>query len=316
MGRATFRWTAAASLALSLAAGCGGGSGQTSTGAGGRGGEGGHAGAGGAFGTAGQGAGGTAGGQGGGGTSGGGGATGGAGGGAAGDGGLGGAACAGFGGPTMVSVGGFCIDSTEVTQGQYRAWLATSPSVAAQAAECGWNTSFAPPDSCTLNSVVCPWETGLCNNNPQVCVDWCDAQAFCRSVGKRLCGSVSGGGANYSDPTTGQWRTACGGVYPYGDQYIAGACQESGSSQPIGTVDVGSSSRCVVLHDGHPVFDMSGNAAEWEDACTASSGAADNCRARGGSFWDTAAALTCEAVSTEMFRRDSLEAYIGFRCCS
>ena len=216
----------------------------------------------------------------------------------------------------MVSVGGgFCIDSTEVTQGQYRAWLATAPSVAAQTAECAWNTSFSPPDTCTASSVVCPWVTGACNNSPQVCVDWCDAQAYCKAVGKRLCGAIAGGPAAYADLSTGQWRTACGGVYPYGDQYVAHLCHDGGS-QPIGTVDVGSSAGCVVQYDGHPVYDMSGNAAEWEDACSATNGAADDCRVRGGSFWDPADLLECESASSELHQRDSVDAYVGFRCCS
>ena len=223
--------------------------------------------------------------------------------------------CPGSGGPSMAVVGSFCIDTTEVTQSQYRAWLAKEPAASGQAPECAWNTDYAPPTSCTESSLVCPWETGLCDQSPQVCVDFCDAQAFCHAVGKRLCGSVSGGPASYSDPSSGQWRMACGSVYPYGTDFTQHACHDQGSPS-AGTIAVGAMPDCVVLHGGQAVYDLSGNAAEWEDACSAATGAADNCHARGGSFRDSAAQLACESIPAAPFRRDRTAADLGFRCCS
>jgi formylglycine-generating enzyme required for sulfatase activity len=73
---------------------------------------------------------------------------------------------------------------------------------------------------------------------------------------------------------------------------------------------------CVALHHGIAVFDLSGNAWEWEDSCAASTGAADECRARGGSFFDTAAELTCDSVPNPALRRDAAHSTVGFRCCS
>jgi formylglycine-generating enzyme required for sulfatase activity len=214
-----------------------------------------------------------------------------------------------------VAVSDFCIDSTEVTQSQYHAWLAGSPSTAGQAPECAWNTDFAPPSACTLDSLVCQWAGGQCGTNPQVCVDWCDAQAYCKAMGKRLCGARSGGPATYGDPSTGEWRTACGGVYPYGSTYQAHVCNDQGMSV-AGEAPVGSLPGCVVTYGDAGVYDLSGNVAEWEDSCSGQTGATDTCRTRGGSFRDTAAALTCDAVPTPPLQRQAVSASVGFRCCS
>jgi formylglycine-generating enzyme required for sulfatase activity len=214
----------------------------------------------------------------------------------------------------LVPVDDFCVDSTEVTQDQYRAWLATNPSTAGQPVECAFNTDFAPLGSCSASSVVCQWDTGNCNDAPQVCVDWCDARAFCQAVGKRLCGSPSGGAAEYDDASAGQWRAACGGLYPYGDTYVQDTCHDQGGV--AGAVRVGTHPECVVWHGARAVYDLSGNAAEWEDSCSAALGGADECRARGGSFLDTAASLTCEALPNPPLRRDSASSMVGFRCCT
>jgi formylglycine-generating enzyme required for sulfatase activity len=126
-------------------------------------------------------------------------------GGAAGSSGTGGAAGAvaspGTGGPAMVRLPeGFFIDSTEVTRGQYEAWLATNPATSNQTADCTTNTTFAPDAGCMGDSSACQGED--CNR-PQACVDWCDAFQYCKAVGKRLCGNLAG------DATKSEWSIAC-----------------------------------------------------------------------------------------------------------
>jgi hypothetical protein len=74
--------------------------------------------------------------------------------------------CPGTGGPTMVGLPlNYCIDSTEVTQGQYQNWLNTSPSTTGQISVCRWNTSFTPLSSCASSSGC------TAANCPQVCVN-------------------------------------------------------------------------------------------------------------------------------------------------
>jgi len=207
---------------------------------------------------------------------------------------------------------GFCIDSTEVTRSQYQSWLATSPSVSGQPDHCAWNDSYTP---------MCDWPPGSKGDHPVVCVDWCDAYAYCKSVGKRLCGKIGGGENPFDDyrlPTSSQWYAACssGGAkdYPYGDTYDAKAC--NGTDANIqDTTPVGNMSGCQsssIEYQG--VFDMSGNVREWEDSCTASMGASDDCHIRGGARSSSSYFLYCH--DSVMFSRGNSEDLVGFRCCS
>ena len=56
---------------------------------------------------------------------------------------------------------GYCIDSTEVTEGQYQAWLNTNPSTANQPSVCSWNTDFTPSGN---------WLLTCANVSPSRCV--------------------------------------------------------------------------------------------------------------------------------------------------
>lgn len=211
--------------------------------------------------------------------------------------------------------GGYAIDATEVTRGQYEAWLNGSPSTSGQPLYCSWNTSFTPS---------CDWPPGAKGQYPVDCVDWCDAYAYCAAVGKRLCGKIGGGANAYSDfadATRDQWYNACssGGqdVYPYGDTYNAQAC--NGEDKGVGAAEaVGSLSTCQSLVSGYTgVYDLSGNMHEWEDSCSGSSGSTDLCRLRGGAFtYQYDSTLRCDYDSIGGHKRDDHSAYIGFRCCA
>ena len=207
---------------------------------------------------------------------------------------------------------GFCIDATAVTRSQYEAWLATNPSTVGQVSACTWNATYEPR---------CEWPPGSKGDHPVVCVDWCDAYAYCQAVGKRLCGKI-GGGMNgyddYSNASMSQWYAACtsGGVneYPYGDTYSGTTCNGDEAGHGT-TVPVASMSGCQSSVSGYAgVYDLSGNVWEWEDSCNVNSGNSDICRLRGGSFDYDGFSLRC--VGVYVYGRDALSDSFGFRCCS
>ena len=186
------------------------------------------------------------------------------------------------GSPAMIAVGGwdghaYCIDTTEVTNAHYAAWLETSPDVANQRAGCEGNATFVPTTGMPAK-----------NDYPVASVDFCDAVAFCAAFGKRLCGRVGGGPSLFygdDDPSESQWFSACthGGAtaFPYGAAYDANAC--NGKDALYGAVlTVGVLPGCVSGTTG--IVDMSGNVWEWEDACIPGDAGVPVCRRRGGSF--------------------------------
>jgi formylglycine-generating enzyme required for sulfatase activity len=207
-----------------------------------------------------------------------------------------------------VRFGTFCIDSTEVTNDQYAAFLNAQPSAAGLPDPCANQKSFVPAGTW-------PAPDGS-KNVPVLNVDWCDAVAYCAWAGKRLCGKIGGGSndtGDMADPAKSQWFAACsqGGVrdYPYGSTYQKGTC--NGESVQAGPAAVGSLGDCVGGAPG--LFDMSGNVAEWEDSCKTS----DNtvvCMARGGAFNSNPTGLACDATSKET--RADPQDDVGFRCCS
>ncbi len=239
--------------------------------------------------------------------------------------------CPGTGGPAMVKLPeGYCIDSTEVTRAHYAAWLAGKPSTAGQLPECASNTSFEPAATCLAMSYVC--RTG-CDNHPQVCIDWCDAYAYCQAVGKRLCGKIGGGPNGYADAdatdaSLSQWFNACSshGAYswPYGNTYHETACNGCDYWEVVDSVNnritasVGSFSSCRSPEAAYSgIDDLSGNVWEWEDSC-ATTNVAASCRIRGGSFYETSytngSGMSC-GNRNGIVRMSEAE-YIGFRCCS
>lgn len=217
--------------------------------------------------------------------------------------------CTSNAGPAMIRADSFCIDSTEVTNAQYKQFLsAKNGDASGQPSACAFNTTYALKCS----------EPVADDNAPVVCVNWCDARAYCDWAGKRLCGRIGGGAGSVGDLTNAsqdQWYSACSAngtrTYPNGSTYKPGTCNDLGRG--IGaTVPVASLTGCVGGYPG--LFDMAGNAVEWVDVCTASTGATDTCYIRSSAWDDDGASSTCTGASTQ--QRDSTDDTKGFRCCS
>ncbi len=206
--------------------------------------------------------------------------------------------------PSLVYVAGSCVDATEVTNAEYASFLASSPDPGGQPARCAWNTTFVPGD----------WPVTADEKEwPVTEVDWCDAHAYCLWAGKRLCGE-----GDVTAPRSGTWFAACsnGGrtEYPYGDAFQPTSCR---SSEIPGTEDPGPVATMPSCQGGPAgIYDMSGNAAEWEDACEEGSpdAAVPRCRVRGGSYRDTMEGLSCDSFELETLSAQHGD--LGFRCCA
>jgi formylglycine-generating enzyme required for sulfatase activity len=101
--------------------------------------------------------------------------------------------------------------------------------------------------------------------------------------------------------------------YPYGNTYEAGVCNGNDLNSPGVFVPVGSLPGCVGGFAG--LYDLSGNVEEMDDTCDGTTGASDQCLARGGSVNDgpPSTALRCDSAET-VNRSDKFDD-IGFRCC-
>jgi len=221
------------------------------------------------------------------------------------------------------SPGTYCIDRTEVTNMQYADWLAKNPSTAGQPPYCTWNSTYAPQqvagtENCAnLSLIYDPTNHPL---NPVACIDWCDAFAYCKSVGKRLCGAFGGGGVPQGEGAnskTDEWVNACsaGGkmAYPYGAAYDGARCVGLDYGQ-VGSIGVATAVNCI---GGYPnIHDMSGNVAEWDDACNTSTGSSDLCLVRGGYFDSSdSPGNSAACAATPSTTRSRISRQIGFRCC-
>ncbi|MEZ4219850.1 MAG: SUMF1/EgtB/PvdO family nonheme iron enzyme [Polyangiaceae bacterium] len=228
-----------------------------------------------------------------------------------------GEAAAGMG-PEMVRLPqGFCIDQTEVTRGQYEDWLASKPATSGQVGACSNNDDYTPS---------CAWTPGSNKTSqPVVCVDWCDARAFCEAAGKRLCGRIGGGSypfQDYDDPQVSEWQAACssGGKYEYtyGSSFDTNACRDADADDYTtwGLADVGSFTDCHSPEAAYAkVFDLSGHVAEWDNAC-ADESADGACRIRGGSYQHHAHGTRCAMGSELAWPRSRKVDAVGFRCCA
>jgi formylglycine-generating enzyme required for sulfatase activity len=220
--------------------------------------------------------------------------------------------------------GSYCVDSTEVTNQHYKAWLDMNPMPASRDVLCEWNTSYLPKAGFDCNGSE--YDPVARADHPVVCIDWCDARDFCAWAEKRLCGRIGGGPLDhnaYANETQSQWFRACSEAgaraYPYGDSYAPALCVDDaydginndgdGQAEPV--------LLAAGCEGGYPgLFGLSGNVWEWEDACSGGGPPQnDNCRWRGGSYWEGLTSwLRCDFGfygDRSLYNENT-----GFRCCA
>ena len=128
-----------------------------------------------------------------------------------------------------------------------------------------------------------------------------EADAGCRSEGKRLC-------------SEDEWEKACKGPrnlrFPYGQDFDADACNtQDKTDSPRAVAGTGSFNRCK---SGYGVYDLSGNVAEWT-ASAFEQGAAEKV-VKGGSAARPSFDDRC--ASRRKLATGQHDIKVGFRCCA
>jgi sulfatase modifying factor 1 len=212
-----------------------------------------------------------------------------------------------------IAQGSYCIDKTEVTNEMYLAFHDNRPTdVEALFVSVGCkNGGDVTP--------LVPWPFNAGRERfPVGGVSYCGAEAYCKYVGKSLCGDVSTGGnldaTLINNPTHDSWMRACGGSerfrFPYGDTFDSAACNGLGThgntAIPVGDLP-GCASEAGIL-------DLSGNVWEWVASCTTDVSTADSCAFRGGAANAGEPELACDANEGRQQKAAEVD-NIGFRCC-
>lgn len=232
----------------------------------------------------------------------------------------------------------YCIDQREVLQSEYHAFAqAKGSDTSGQPPECADNEVYWPPEpdnSGLPTPGACPkgaLDPVAKAQYPMVCVDFCDAAAYCKWAGKRLCGSLDHPGEgmlklNYEERTAllasgrHEWAHACsqGGttVWPYGDAYEPGRCIDKARFDAEGP-----DARRVANLDGETchgtkepysdIYHMSGSVSEWVNMCDEGDG---SCGVLGGSFGGTPEQLSCKQSAVANWL--GISASYGIRCCA
>jgi formylglycine-generating enzyme required for sulfatase activity len=221
------------------------------------------------------------------------------------------------------------MDRTEVTVEQYRGWQDEVPAngVEWEPTWCDWKGDRAnpvgdPDDACVSELLPLDLQP-FAARKPMRCVDFCEAEAFCRWAGKHLCYDAAGLGVQGPRGFPQEWLLACTNQmttrYPWGtdtkDVCNTGQDAEAclGASGTCGPVTVGQKSDCSTPRG---VVDLLGNVSEWVFSCNFVDSTRplepSPCLTRGGGY--DAALQACDIEST--IAGDARQPSLGFRCCA
>jgi len=254
-------------------------------------------------------------------------------------------------GPAMVEVEAangvrYCIDSTEVSQGDYFAFLyevLEDPTLGGMPKKdgggwpigpgCEWNIDLTPgwggsDNACTRTPVAFS-QTNKFPKYPVACVDWCDAYAYCVWAGKRLCGRIGGGPLKpeeAADASVSQWYNVCsqGGktVFSYGDTYRPDfpttddklyASSADGGVGTLQTVDAPTECRGTIA-PFDKVNQIGCNVVEWQDSCH-TSGSSRGCAVNLQAVGNAPIEVEARCDSSVAWEWTTKSPGLGFRCC-
>lgn len=209
-----------------------------------------------------------------------------------------------------------CVDLAETTNQKYLAFLDQVPAPSPVGSPgCAGNASLVPA---TGNGCPNPRDADKAQL-PVVCVDYCDADAFCRSQNKVLCGGFAGAslaspGARI-DPASSIWTAACTDVgrrkYPYTDnkEFTPNECVDQYPSPFVPSAKDAKVTGCASLRDTCCAFRPTGtlrtactnkvNAGNAAACDTASATECTSCTALGRAcqhLVDKSAKVTCDAA--------------------
>lgn len=225
------------------------------------------------------------------------------------------------------------MDRTEVTVEQYAHWESAIPAEGPGAPEweqtwCRWKTGRNEPsrdltDAC--RAAILPFDLEpFAPRKPMRCVDFCEAEAFCRWADKRLCYDAGVLGVQGPQSRRLEWRLACTNAqstaYPWGNEPESvcntgqGPDEECvGVSPTCGPVPVGEKAGCKTPSG---IVDLLGNVAEWVYSCNyvdpANPLEPRGCLTLGGGYDEPLQNCNIERTTMSDVRSPAL----GFRCCA
>jgi len=236
----------------------------------------------------------------------------------------------------------FWIDQHEVTVREYETWLENMPTDFDDwDVRCAWKSSIGPSDPSrnildSCGAGIPDSEDGFGPEKPIRCVDFCDAEAFCRTSGEErghLCWENNASSSFEPEAKPEQWEFACSNSaetqYPWGNEPISskddrvcnvaqdelGSCIGPGVTT-CGPADVGVYRSCTTRDEIH---DLIGNVAEWVFSCKKTNTLGDPnqpCKRYGGSYAQGLGAATCSTISSSVaLAKNQRAADLGFRCC-